>query len=188
MKINRSKNKKKHLTTVLMLILVIAISGVAYSYFEKVWLFTPSTENQTPQPQKDTSVPIISNEPQMKDSGIKNKENLANSEKNTPSLSHSRTGQSKAPVIDIDISREKSNIVTISTKIQHISNGVCKLSVINKKSNILKTADIIYQPEFSTCAGFDIKHAELGNGTWKIKLELISNKKTYVKESSFDVH
>lgn len=63
------------------------------------------------------------------------------------------------------------NSVTVTTQIQNISSGTCKLTASNGANTISpQTAQIIYQPEFSSCAGFSVLKSSLGSGPWSISV------------------
>ena len=62
--------------------------------------------------------------------------------------------------------------VTVTTQIQNISSGTCELTASNGANSIppQPPVQIIYQPEFSSCAGFSILKSSLGSGTWNISV------------------
>lgn len=66
---------------------------------------------------------------------------------------------------------QESSSVTVLTKLAGFSGGTCDLSITNGGKTFSSTADVIYQPEFSSCAGFSIPVAELGAGQWSITLK-----------------
>lgn len=61
--------------------------------------------------------------------------------------------------------------VTILTKLRGFPSGVCDLAIANGNKTHSVSADVIYQPEFSSCAGFSIPVAKLGAGQWSITLK-----------------
>lgn len=71
--------------------------------------------------------------------------------------------------ITLSASQEGST-VNILTKLKDFSSGVCELSISNGTKTHKATADIIYQPEFSSCAGFSVPVSQLGVGSWSIVL------------------
>lgn len=66
--------------------------------------------------------------------------------------------------------KQEGDTVTILTQLSGISSGECVLSLQNGSTTKQEKAQIIYQPEFSSCAGFSIAKSSLGAGTWKISL------------------
>lgn len=71
--------------------------------------------------------------------------------------------------------------VTIYTKLAHASSGTCSLRIRNGEREQQQTAAIIYQPEFSSCAGFSIPVAPLGQGQWQIELTVTTDGATLTK-------
>jgi cytoskeletal protein RodZ len=66
--------------------------------------------------------------------------------------------------------KQEGSSVTVLTKIQSVAEGNCTLTITNGAKTITQKAAVIYQPEFSSCAGFGVPISELGSGTWAIKL------------------
>ncbi|QQS18921.1 hypothetical protein IPL68_02565 [Candidatus Saccharibacteria bacterium] len=72
----------------------------------------------------------------------------------------------------LTLSAEKSSAthVTVLTKIMDITDGNCELAVSNGTKNTTQTAPVIFQPEFSSCAGFSVPVSQLGTGQWVISV------------------
>lgn len=71
----------------------------------------------------------------------------------------------------IEITPSKgSGIVTVATKLHGYAAGTCNLTVTNNGKTTSYNANILYQPEFSTCAGFSINISDIGTGQWQINL------------------
>lgn len=88
------------------------------------------------------------------------------------------TQPSPAPTssnISLTAKQESNGSVTVTANLGHISNGTCKLDVTNGAKTTSQTADVIYQPEFSSCAGFSVPVSSEGSGMWTIKLTVTSN-------------
>lgn len=71
--------------------------------------------------------------------------------------------------------------VTIHTKLAHASSGTCSLRIRNGEREQQQTAAIIYQPEFSSCAGFSVPVSPLGQGQWQIELTVTTDGATLTK-------
>lgn len=99
------------------------------------------------------------------------------------------TPGNNVPVKSVDLSarKESNNTVTVFTKLTGYSSGTCDMSVTNANKTNSQSAPVIYQPEFSTCAGFSIPVSTLGVGTWTIKLAVNSQGATESKTLSFEV-
>lgn len=77
--------------------------------------------------------------------------------------------------------------VIISTKLTGYSDGTCSLKITNGTLSIAKDAEVIYAPNYSTCAGFSISTSELGSGVWNIELTVVSGGQTTSKSASYQV-
>ncbi|MFZ1483655.1 MAG: hypothetical protein WAS36_01440 [Candidatus Saccharimonadales bacterium] len=66
--------------------------------------------------------------------------------------------------------KQEGSSVTVLTKIQSVAEGNCTLTATNGSKTTSQEAAVIYQPEFSSCAGFGVPISSLGSGTWSIKL------------------
>lgn len=97
---------------------------------------------------------------------------------NTKDTSQQRTTQAQpAPVPasakHIELSAEQSSetvVVTTKLREQGFSSGQCVLTITSSEQRSEQHAAIIYQPEYSTCAGFSVPARSLPKGTWHISL------------------
>ena len=76
--------------------------------------------------------------------------------------------------IVISTSDESNGTLTVSVRLIGYSDGQCTLDVRNGNATDNQSAVVIFQPEYSTCAGFSVDKAKLGAGTWDIKLTVTS--------------
>jgi len=90
--------------------------------------------------------------------------------------------------ISLDVRQEADGSVTVSTKLQGVSDGVCNLLVTNAGKSHKEEAPVIFQPSFSTCAGFSIPQKDLGAGTWQITLEVKTAGKVLTKSVSKEIN
>ena len=97
-------------------------------------------------------------------------------------------GSANSSSITLSAQQEENNTVTVFTKLNGYSTGSCDLSVTNQGKSISQTASVIYQPEFSSCAGFTVSKDSFGAGSWNIKLSVTSNGKTESNNISFEVN
>lgn len=79
---------------------------------------------------------------------------------------------------------QSGTTVTILTKIQGVSSGSCTLTITNDSKSTEQTAQIIYQPEFSSCAGFSVPVGSLGAGTWNIAVKVTPGTGEVVEQST----
>ncbi len=60
----------------------------------------------------------------------------------------------------------------IKLKEQGFSSGSCQLTVSSGSHQVTQQAAIIYQPEYSTCAGFSLPRTALPKGVWRFTLSV----------------
>lgn len=77
--------------------------------------------------------------------------------------------------------------VAISVKLAGYSDGDCTLTITNGTKTASRQAKIIYAPSFSTCAGFTVPISDIGTGTWKIALDIVSGGVTTSKSVTYEV-
>lgn len=83
--------------------------------------------------------------------------------------------------IDLSARQEPDGSVTVLSKLYGIPDGNCNLTISNTGKTYTQEAEIIYQPTFSSCAGFSIPKDRLGAGAWSINL--IVNSHTQLEKS-----
>lgn len=77
-----------------------------------------------------------------------------------------------------------SGDLVIQTALHGISSGTCSLVLTNGSHRINRSADVLYQPSFSTCTGFDIPASSFPvGGTWNMSLSVISSGQTVASTS-----
>lgn len=80
--------------------------------------------------------------------------------------------------------KQEGSSVTVLTKIQSVAEGNCTLTATNGAKTTSQEAAVIYQPEFSSCAGFGVPVSSLGSGTWAIKLTVTPTGGTAISKST----
>jgi hypothetical protein len=69
--------------------------------------------------------------------------------------------------------QESSGDLVVQTEIKGAGSGTCKLIIQKGTNSIIKTADVLFQPSFSTCEGFIVSASEFfESGTWSLQLSL----------------
>lgn len=89
--------------------------------------------------------------------------------------------------ITLTSSQEADGSVTIMAQLANYSDGTCNLSIINGNDTYSQTAEIIYQPTFSTCAGFNVPSGKIPAGVWQITLTATSKGATNSKTITAEV-
>lgn len=111
--------------------------------------------NPTPQEQEDKYID------QRKKNLIESQNPSSDEDGSTDSTDTSSSS------LEVSVKQENDNVVVL-TKLLDYSAGTCTLTASNLSRDTQQTADIIYQPEFSSCAGFSIPVSTLEKGKWSI--------------------
>lgn len=88
--------------------------------------------------------------------------------------------------IELSAKQESNGSVTVLTKLYGVSEGTCTLTASRAGVTHTQTAQVIYQPNFSSCAGFSVAKDKLGIGTWTIQLA-VAGENPVEKTISLDV-
>lgn len=96
------------------------------------------------------------------------------------SIENPRKVASTPPIPDtnnISLSTQKGtpDTITVFTNVGNISDGTCTLVTTNGNKQNTQTAAVIFQSQYSTCAGFTVPITALGAGNWSLKLTVTSN-------------
>jgi hypothetical protein len=89
--------------------------------------------------------------------------------------------------IIIDAKQESANQAVITTKLYGYSDGTCSLNIQNDGHTYTANAQVIYQAEYSSCAGFSVPTNTLYTGTWNISLSVTSGGITQTKATTLEV-
>jgi len=174
------KNKRPILKNPVAWLVAIAILGLAFVVLEKTHVI-----DFFKAPASDSQGPTVEQQKQEIDANAAKKKEAIENDPKTDSSSPSAPGP--GPSIDLSARQEDNNTVTVFTKLYGYSDGSCELVVTNAGKTSTQTADAMYQPEFSSCAGFSVPVGPLGKGIWSIKLSVISSSATYDKTISLEV-
>ena len=156
--LNRQKLIKRVLLTLAVLIIIFGGFKLYGHYRNKP---ASSTVDQTNAQIKSAA-----------DVDAQNKKTYIENNNNKADDSSHPTTPNPSSEISLSAKQEANGSVTVTTKLPSVSSGTCTLSEINGTKTSSQSAPIIYQPEFSTCAGFSIPQSTLGSGIWKIDLKL----------------
>lgn len=84
--------------------------------------------------------------------------------------------------------QESNGTVTVLTNLGAIPDGTCTLTITNGSKTTSQAATVIYQPQYSTCAGFSVPVSSVGTGTWTLQLSVASQGATVSKTATLEVH
>ena len=147
--LSKMKNNKKIIFLILIL-LTVALSFVLINAYDK----TPKPKNGYTKEQAESD--------RTKKNSVLDGGNSSNNSNNT--------GNNKGK-ISLNPRQEGANVVLL-TRLDGYGSGKCNLTVSNGARNYTSEAEVIYQSEYSTCAGFTIPVEKLGTGKWLIGLSL----------------
>lgn len=174
--LKRPRNKKKLL---IALAIVFVVVGAGLVYLKH----TSSKEESTISQEDQESVNEANAE--TKQALIESKDGDSSSKDNSSGgSSNSSTDRS------ITLSPSQSSPggdVVVLTKLYGYGDGTCTLTSTNSGSSDTQTAEVIYQDNFSSCAGFTVSYAALGKGTWSISLNVKSSSGTGTQTASVEV-
>lgn len=161
---SRGFSKKKLLVTLLATLLLIVTSLALLEKFNVINMFSPplgdvSTKGPTPEEIEQEKMTNAEAKQEYLDDVYRDDEN-----RSTPT-------SNDEPGLTVT-GRQDGSSVTILARIQSVADGKCVLSATNGTKNIMQEAAVIYQPEFSSCAGFSEPVDSLGTGLWAIKLTI----------------
>ncbi len=158
------KSRKTIISIVVSAIVIVAIGSISYA------LLSNRENNQGIVDQSQSNADV---------DGTDSKQELVENENEaeTPQLD---------PSIEMSLSQSNQQ-VAVSTKLYDYSDGNCTLKVTQAGNEYKSTAPIIFQAEFSTCAGFSVPVSELGMGTWNVLMTVESAGKITNKSGTINV-
>ena len=158
-----SNNKKSRTKLILVLSVVVTLlaAGGAYAYWKSIEPSEVVSDGSSPAPAK-MSEKDAADKQAFVDQDIKNRDNGGETDDAPSDIKPSLSAT------------QESDEVVVRTKIEDVTDGTCELTVKNAGASLKKTADVLYQSEYSTCAGFSIPNDELGKGSWQISLKVTS--------------
>lgn len=109
----------------------------------------------------------------------------------SPATNNVDTKSYNAPTSDKGIAiiatQANSSEEIITTKLTGYSDGTCSLTVSSNGKTTNQSAPVMFEKEFSTCAGFTVPISALGPGSWNIKLDVLSGRNTTSKTITSEV-
>jgi len=168
----QKKRSKKPIYILASLLIVVALGLLVAA---KSSLFSHSSSKTTsngPTPQQ-----------QKQASAINAQQKQAYIEKNTSNSNTTTPPPSNSSPISLSAKEETNGTVTVYTSLGNFSDGTCKLTITNGTRSTSQTADVIYQPQSSICAGFSVPIDSVGKGQWTLQLTATSSAGTS-KEAS----
>lgn len=166
MKISKSHNNTKKISILAVLIVFLATTGTFL-----VWSSTQKTRDNE---QSSSSTPTEAQQKESATSNANEKQQFLDNEAKQKDSTGETPQPSKPPTNqDVDLAaRTEGENVIITSKITTLQSGTCTLRITGGPTPFSQQAAIIYNPEFSTCAGFSINKQSISASTWTITLEV----------------
>jgi|GEM_PF-1773692 len=169
------KNKKRFIKNGPMLTLAIATLFVLYAglaWSQSWWPFN-KTDSVSDNTSTTSSLNSQDDQKTQSQTDADNKKDYVDSQ---PSDNTSQPGTSTPASGQISLTayQQDNSTVVITTKLVSVSDGICTLVITNSDKQITLTADVLYQPEYSMCAGFSTPISSLGVGSWKLSLKVVT--------------
>lgn len=182
MKTSNKKNSKKTILVIIAIIVLAAISGTATAYFVHKSNSSTSTGTNSENSSDNNTSGESSNpglDPGSKEEFLDNESGNENSGATPPSFNSDN--------IIIESSQSNSSVTILAKMTGFTGSGTCTLKVTKGPATVSESAEIIYQPEYSTCAGFSIDKNRLSPGTWSLSLSVSVEGKAYSQTGEFKI-
>ncbi len=180
------KNQKAYKSRVKRLKLAVFIVSALIASIGGFYLYksnhAASPYSATDQNAIDSNSPTEEELRQAAQASLEKKQNTIESPEST------KTPNPSSEKISLTAHIENNGTVTVFTKLYEFSGGRCELTVVNGTHSTTQQADIIYQPEFSSCAGFSIPIQTVGEGQWAINLIITTNGQEFTKTINLNVN
>ncbi len=192
MRANPPKKTRKNTKLIILVVALAIIAGVALA----IYIYKNQPQNSssssnpmrpTPSEQQGTTKNPSSN---SQSSSTDQKQQAADNEANTKP-GGGNTGTPSSPAFSSDnisfTTQTNNNSLVIVTRLQAFSgSGTCTVALKNGDSSVTESAQVIYQEEYSSCAGFSIPLSKLQQtGTWNITLSVTTPAGTFTKTGTY---
>lgn len=166
---NRNSSKKGLIISLLSILLIgIGAAAVYFLYYQ------PTKETQTVDTPQTNTVTPQEDDKSHQDSNDKQDFLDDQSNNNPDNTQPTNTGTSPTTATLSFSAKSTEDTVIITTNLSSTSSGTCKLTITGGPTTVTKSAQVIYSPEYSSCAGFSIAKSEINASTWTIKLDVSS--------------
>ena len=100
-------------------------------------------------------------------------------------LKSNSSNSSETPSIELTAKQEPNDTVTVFTKLTSITSGTCQLVINGNGTTLVNEVEVIYQAQYSTCAGFSVPIN--AKGIWNINLNISTAGGSYSKHINYEV-
>ena len=169
--IRTSHQRSKRFRIIWLSLLALLILGLLLVVLEKTHV-----TNFIKMPAKHTTAPAGPTKAQQQAEAQTNAaskqlllDNTVKDQSSNSTAPGTSTPATPTPTTSMTLTASQSGSSVIAlTQIQDVAEGTCKLVASNGIKSTTQTAQIIYQPQFSSCAGFTVPVSSIGAGTWSI--------------------
>lgn len=172
-------SKKRIALAGIIFIIVVGISlAVWYLATHHATNTTPHQPERGPtaEEQKKSDKSDASQKQEFLDNEVKEKDNKTTTEQKPDVPSSS----------DITLTaRTDGNFVVVTTKLATVASGTCTLTITGGATPVTQQANIIYSPEYSSCAGFSVKKDVVNATSWNITLTVNTDSSKIEKSIQF---
>lgn len=171
----QSRFSKKPLLIASLVIFVLASGGIALHLKNRAR--SENNGSQTPKEALNFSPPTDAEKQQVEENKTKDG-GVADSNQTSAPASNKSAKVSRAEFDDA------SKQLVVQTQLSGTGWQMCTLELTQGTQKITKTADTLYQRDFSTCMGFGIGASEFpAGGSWSLKLAVTNTDgKTYTSQ------
>lgn len=171
MKVSSNKNTKKPLKIIIAAVIVL-LAGLG-----AVLIVNYNQNNNNITPADNKSAEETKND-------LDTKENLIGDPDSQDAVDTPKANNDSVTITN----SQTTTSVTIFVKLLNVPAGSCELRITNGSKEYTSTAPVIYQPEFSSCAGFTVAKSNLnGPGAWNLTLNIINDQINLTKSTTIEV-
>ncbi len=185
---HRSRNRFKPLFTIATLLFIALLVLVALEKTMVTDFIKLPFSSEQKQAQVAAKAEVNGNETQQKVDERQKQQFLDNTAENiTGSKTPETVTTQTSPLVTELTARQEGENIVVLTKLTPVDSGTCTLRITNGTNTYEQRARIIYQPEFSSCAGFSLTKTALSAGKWKITLDTSSGNLSGTKTIELEV-
>lgn len=163
----RTNSSKRYLIISLAVVTVLVLGAIWYFYSNK-----DSDKLSTDSANQSASNTDSSDQNNNTSDSTNTPPDDSDSE--SPLKSEDENGQTNVTPKTVSITKvweDSSQNVIVQTKLTGTGWKTCNLTFTQGSKTVKRSAEVIFQPEFSTCAGFSLRASEFpAEGSWSARL------------------
>lgn len=179
---------KKHKVIIVTVLATLVVAGVLLFALEKLrvtnFFSSQPTGLSSDEMQAGLEQKAAVNTPSTDSS--KETQNDTQTDSQQPTPEQNKTNPTSSENITLTANKNGSNVV-VYTQLKDYSNGTCALTVTNGSKTVTQSAQVMFQPQYSICAGFTVPISSVGSGSWTMTLSVTSDGVTTQKTIQYEV-